>query len=207
VKARTNRAGSRVFDPDGWLLPFGGFGPVYRVRNASGAMRRKWSREVSLWVLAATVAVAPVVIIVSAISADRYGSTVLFDEPLLFWGLIGLVLLARGLASWWWVSRHRRDLARVPMHSLGVGARLDVAHGHATARQVGFHALFMSTASLMIGFAFVTGPGLTLWPWTVGPLALLFGVEAVAALQVWRLRRRRESVEAGERDGWESVGR
>ncbi len=201
MKAHTNRGESRVFDPDGWLLPFGGFAPVYRFRNASGAMRRKWSREGSLWQLGATVAVAPVVIIVSAISADRHGSTVLFDQPLLFWGLIGLVLLARGLASWWWVSRHRQELARVPMRSLGVGARLDVAHGHATALQVGLHALFMSTAALMIGIAFFMGPGITSWPWTVGPLALLLAGEAVAALWVCVVRRRRESAEVGRRVG------
>lgn len=207
MEAHTNRAESRVFDPDGWLLPFGWFGPVYRVRNESGAMRRKWRREVSLWMLGATVAAAPPVIIVSAISADRHGTTVLFEEPLLFWGLTGLVLLARALASWCWVSRHRHDLVRVSMHSLGVVARLDVAHGHATTLQVGFHALFMSTAALMIGFAFFTGPVMTPWPWTVGPLALLIGGEAVAALRVWLLRRKRESTETGERDGCESVGR
>ncbi|NKI36581.1 hypothetical protein HFP89_15525 [Wenzhouxiangella sp. XN79A] len=207
MKEQTQRTDSLTFDPEGWLLPFGWFGPVYRVSDVTPGQRRAWSREVSLRVLGATVAVAPVVILVSAISASRYGSAVLFDEPLLFWGLIGLVLLARGLASWFWLRRHRQDLVRVPMRSLGVGARMDVAHGHATALQVGFHAVFMSTAAGMVGVAFFMDAGITTWPWTVGPLAALFAIEAAAALRVWFIRRTRESAEAGERGECESLGR
>ena len=196
---------SSRFDPDGWLLPFGWFGPVYRMRDAAYGQRRAWIREVSLWMLGATVAVAPLVLLVSAFAAHRYGSTVLFDEPLLFWSLIGLILAIRALASWWWLARHRQNLERVPARSLGVGARLEVAHGQATTRQVGFHALFMASAALMFGFAFFAGPGITSWPWTVGPLAALLGGDAVAAAGVWVRRRRRESAEAD--DGYEPAGR
>lgn len=189
VNARTFGTASVVLDPDELVLPYGLLGPVRRIVSDAGSIRRQWIRESVLWSLLAT-AIAGLPILIAGVVLHGLDSSVFFLEvPAVFWSVLALFLVTRVIVGARLAHRFRVRLEPVPWQKVGLDIRLDASLGSTSAARLGMHSATMSVLAIAnAGLAMVAAGS---YFWVFGPLSILFAIEALTAMRVRQLRRRR----------------